>query len=374
MSENRNSVNRKLIMLVDDNPANLMVGKENLANDYRVLTMPSAAKMFEMLKKHTPELILLDVDMPEIDGYDAIRRLKADPCSADIPVIFLTAMSEAVHELQGWSLGAIDYISKPFSAPLLRKRIEVHLLVESQRKDLKEYNDNLQEMVAAGTRTVLKLQNKVLRAMAELVEGRDTATGNHIERTQHCLGVLLTAMIESNVYPEEVKKWNVELLLQSSQLHDVGKIAIQDNILKKPGKLTKEEFDEMKKHVIYGVEFIEKLEEDEDDSLFLRYAKIFVAFHHEKWDGSGYPYSLSGQNIPLLGRLMAVVDVYEALTSSRPYKDPFDHETAINIIREGRGTHFDPQLVDVFERCEDKLSELPSDNKAASKEESKDRF
>ncbi|MDR1424508.1 MAG: response regulator [Azoarcus sp.] len=368
MSENRNSVNRKLVMLVDDNPANLMVGKENLASDYRVLTMPSAAKMFEMLGKHTPELILLDVDMPEMNGYDAIRKLKADPGTTDIPVIFLTAMSDAEHELQGLSLGAIDYISKPFSAPLLRKRVEVHLLVESQRKDLKEYNDNLQEMVAAGMRTVLKLQNKVLRAMAELVEGRDTATGNHIERTQHCLGILLTAMIESNVYPEEVKKWNVELLLQSSQLHDVGKIAIQDSILKKPGKLTKEEFDEMKKHVIYGVEFIEKLEEDEDDSLFLRYAKTFVAFHHEKWDGSGYPYSLSGQNIPLLGRLMAIVDVYEALTSSRPYKDPFDHGTAVRIIREGRGTHFDPQLVDVFERCAGELRRLPGDHNAAGEE------
>ncbi|MDR1853336.1 MAG: response regulator [Azoarcus sp.] len=366
MSENRNSIDRKLIMLVDDNPANLVVGKDALSDVYRVLTVPSAAKMFEMLERHKPELILLDVDMPETSGYDAIGILKANPATRDIPVVFLTAMTDANHELKGLSMGAIDYIAKPFSAPLLKKRVEVHLLVESQRQKLQDYNDNLQEMVAAKTRTVLKLQNKVLRAMAELVEGRDTTTGNHIERTQECLRILLSTMLETGIYRNEAVDWDVELLLQSSQLHDVGKIAIQDNILKKPGKLTTEEFDEMKKHVVYGVEFIKKLEEDEDDSLFLQYAKTFVAYHHEKWDGSGYPHKLSGKDIPLLGRLMAIVDVYEALTSTRPYKVAFDHETAVRIICEGSGTHFDPALVKVFECCADQLEIATSGEEQAS--------
>jgi putative two-component system response regulator len=346
---------RELIMVVDDNLANLMVSKETLSDTYSVITVPSASKMFELLARYTPNLILLDVDMPEINGYEAIKILKNDSKMKNIPVIFLTAMNDADSELQGLNLGAIDYITKPFSAPLLKKRIEVHLLIETQKKTLREYNENLQKMVADRTQTIYKLQNKVLQAMAELVEGRDTFTGNHIERTQICLGVLLSNMFATGVYKEETKGWNIGLLLQSSLLHDVGKIAIHDNILKKPGKLTEEEFNEMKKHVMYGVYFIEKLEENEEDNLFLRYAKIFIKYHHERWDGSGYPGNLVGENIPLLGRLMAIVDVYEAMTSERCYKSAIDHDTAVNVILQGRCTSFDPLLVDLFSKCSGQL-------------------
>ena len=281
--------------------------------------------------------------------------LKNNYKTKDIPVIFLTGMNDAASELYGLDLGAIDYIIKPFSSPLLRKRVETHIMVEKQRKKLQDYNENLQKMVVEKTQTILKLQNKVLRAMAELVEGRDTFTGDHIERTQVCLGVLISAMHEKGVYREETNGWDIGLLLQSSQLHDVGKIAIQDSILKKPGKLTLAEFEEMKKHVIYGVNFIEELEEDEEDSLFLKYAKIFAHYHHERWDGSGYPNKLSRMDIPLLGRLMAIVDVYEALISERCYKPALDHQAAVNIILQGRGTNFDPILVDIFEKCSEQL-------------------
>jgi putative two-component system response regulator len=204
-------------------------------------------------------------------------------------------------------------------------------------------------MVAAKTKTIVKLQNKILTAMAEMVEGRDGTTGNHIANTQIYLRGLMFAVIDAHIQPEESSEWDVGLLLQSSQLHDVGKIAIRDSVLKKPGKLTTEEFAEMKKHVLFGVGFIERLEDGEEDSRFLQYAKIFAAFHHEKWDGTGYPHGLSGRSIPLLGRMMAVVDVYDALTSERPYKKAFSHEEATEIIAEGRGTHFDPALVDLFE-------------------------
>ncbi|MDR3088020.1 MAG: response regulator [Azoarcus sp.] len=346
---------RKLILLVDDNLANLMVGKETLSDTYRVLTVPSASKMFEMLSRYRPELILLDINMPDISGYEAIQTLKNNPSTRSIPVIFLTGMNDSDSELQGLSLGAIDYIAKPFSASLLKKRVEVHMLVESQKKALQEYNNNLKEMVEAKTRTVLKLQNKVLQAMAEMVEGRDRATGNHIERTQHCLKILLDAMQKSGTYYEQIANWDIDLLLQSSQLHDVGKIAIRDNILKKPGKLTEEEFAEMKKHVEFGVQFIEKLEEGEEDSLFLEYAKTFANYHHERWDGTGYPNRISETKIPLLGRMLAIVDVYEALTSKRPYKEAFDHQTSMNIIRQGKETSFDPNLADLFEQCSDNL-------------------
>ena len=346
---------RELVMLVDDNLANLAVGKEALSDAYSVLTVPSASKMFELLARYTPKLILLDIDMPETTGYEAIRILKNHPDMKNIPVVFLTGMSDADSELQGLNLGAIDYISKPFSAPLLKKRVEIHILLETQKKALRDYNENLQQMVAEKTQTILKLQNKVLQAMAELVEGRDTFTGNHIERTQRCLRVLISAMTKAGVYGEQTTGWDIGLLLQSSQLHDVGKIAISDSILKKPGRLTTEEFEEMKEHVRHGVNFIKKLEEDEEDSLFLQYARVFAGYHHEKWNGSGYPNNLAGTDIPLLGRLMTIADVYEALISERCYKPAFDHQTSVNIVLRGSGTDFDPVLIDLFKQCSEQL-------------------
>jgi putative two-component system response regulator len=341
---------RKLIMLVDDNRTNLLAGKAALADDYTVLTIPSAHKMLETLEWSKPELILLDVDMPEMNGFEAIRILKSRSETRDIPVIFLTALGETANELGGLKLGAVDYIMKPFSTPLLLKRIEMHLLLRERERALQNYNDNLQAMVAEKTKSVVKLQNKLLTAMAELVEGRDPTTGDHVANTRRYLGILLDAVIEAGIEAERSSGWNADLIIQSCQLHDIGKIAISDSILKKPGKLTPEEFEEMKRHVLFGVGFIEKLEDGEEDVLFLQYAKTLIAFHHEKWDGSGYPHGLAGKDIPLLGRMMAIADVYDALTSERPYKKAFSHEEAAGIIVEGKGTHFDPQLVELFEK------------------------
>ncbi|MDR2604359.1 MAG: response regulator [Desulfovibrio sp.] len=342
---------RTLIMLVDDNRTNLMVGKTALSEDYSVLTAPSALKMLDILRWSRPELILLDVDMPEMNGFEAITILKAAPETKDIPVIFLTALDAHDNELQGLQLGAVDYITKPFAPALLRKRVALHLLLENQKRALQNYNDNLQVMVEAKTKTILKLQNKILAAMVEMVEGRDGTTGQHIANTQRYLRCLLSAVVGRGLAPAEASAWDVDLLVQSSQLHDVGKIAVSDNVLKKPGKLTPAEFDEMKQHVVFGVGFIERLEDDEGDSRFLHYAKTFAAFHHEKWNGTGYPHGLAGENIPLLGRMMAVADVYDALTSERPYKKPFAPDHALRIIVEGKGVHFDPMLVDLFEQA-----------------------
>ncbi|MDR0439920.1 MAG: response regulator [Candidatus Accumulibacter sp.] len=351
---------RKLIIIVDDNLTNLRAGKDALTDKYTVLTIASAAKMLEMVDRFSPALILLDVDMPEMTGYDAIKILKSRPETRDIPVIFLTGMSDAASELTGLDLGAVDYITKPFSPPLLNKRVELHLLVESQRRALLDYNNNLQDMVNAKTKTVFKLQNKLLQAMSELVEGRDDVTGNHIARTQHCLDILLNEIKNSKMYAGQAQTWDIDLLLRSSQLHDIGKVAISDSILKKPGKLTEDEFNSMKEHVAIGVKFIEKLDDGEDDSNFLQYAKTFAGYHHEKWDGTGYPNGLAGEDIPLLGRLMAIADVYEALTSVRPYKKAFPHEAAARILLESKGTHFDPALITLFERVADKFQEEPA--------------
>ena len=354
---------RKTIFLVDDDPTNLVVGSDTLEEYYDVLTLNSGERLLKILEKNIPDLILLDVEMPEMNGYEVIKLLKSRTETAHIPVIFLTAKNDGESELEGLSLGAIDYIIKPFSPPLLLKRIEVHLLVESQKEELIAFNNNLQEMVDAKTKTVVELQNAVLKTMAELVECRDDITGGHIDRTQSYLRLLLNALSEHNLYKEETCLWDLELVLQSAQLHDVGKIAIKDGILQKPGKLTDEEFEIMKEHTTFGKKVIEKIEKSTTDQKFLEYAKVLAVSHHEKWDGSGYPNGLSGEEIPLLGRVMAIADVYDALVSIRPYKKAFTHEEAVRIISNGRGKQFDPGLVDLFLGVSDGFDEIAAIHK-----------
>ena len=354
------SAERKTIFLVDDDATNLVVGKTALIDHYNILTMDSGARLLKILEKNIPDLILLDVEMPEMNGYEIIKIMKSRRETENIPIIFLTAKSEIDSELEGLSLGAIDYIIKPFSAPLLLKRIEVHLLVEAQKHELMNYNNRLQEMVDTKTKSVLRLQNAILSTMSELVEQRDSATGGHIERTTLYLGILLKEMIRLNLYKDKMALWDLDLVQQSAQLHDVGKIAIKDSILQKPGRLTPEEFEEIKKHTTVGEEIIEEIKRKSEEQVFLEHAGIFAATHHEKWDGSGYPRGLKGEEIPLQGRLLAVVDVYDALVSERPYKEALSHEQAVDIIKKGKGSHFDPQMVDLFLNVADELKSVAS--------------
>jgi putative two-component system response regulator len=339
---------RKKVVLVDDNPVNLKVARNTLMEKYNVFTVPSAEKLFVFLKQTLPDIILLDVMMPKMSGYEAIDILKSNPRTADIPVIFLTSKADPVSELEGFTLGAVDYVSKPFSPQLLLKRVEVHLLLESQKAELKNLNENLTQMVEEKTEEVLELQNAVLITMANLVEARDDVTGGHVERTERFFRLLTEEMLEEGIYKDILDTWDINLFLQSSRLHDVGKIAIKDSILLKPGPLTNEEFEEMKKHSIFGEKVIEKIQQNARESIFLTHAKIMAGTHHEKWNGSGYPRGLAGSSIPLQGRLMAFVDVYDALISDRPYKKAFSPEQAVHIIVEGCGTQFDPSLKDVF--------------------------
>lgn len=354
---------RHKVMLVDDNITNLTVGKNALIDKYDVFTIPSGEKLLKVLERTIPDLILLDIDMPDMTGYDVIKILKEKEETAKIPVIFLTAKTDAEDEIKGLSLGAIDYIVKPFSPPLLQKRIEVHLLVEKQTQQLQNYNDNLQEMVREKTKTVYELQNAILETVAELVECRDDITGGHIERTQSFLKSMVNVLNRENVYQDIMSTWELEFLVQSAQLHDVGKIAIKDSILRKPGRLTDEEFDEMKKHTSFGEAVIEKIEKSTTEQTFLTHAKIFAGTHHEKWDGTGYPRGLKGEAIPLQGRIMAIADVYDALISERPYKRAFTHEEAVKVICDGSGTQFDPTLVDLFVKISDEFDEIARKHK-----------
>jgi putative two-component system response regulator len=242
------------------------------------------------------------------------------------------------------------------------KRIENHLFTASQKKQLKDLNDNLSELVAEKTMQIFNLQSAVLTTVADLVEFRDSVTGGHIFRTQKYLRVLLDKMIEENVYSDEISSWDMQYFLPSAQLHDVGKIAISDLILNKPGKLTEEEFELMKTHVAIGVEAIKKIEQNAEKHDFLKHARLIAGGHHEKWDGTGYPANSKGTDIPLEGRLMAISDVYDALVSRRPYKRPFSTDEAKQIIEQGRGTHFDPVLVDIFSKVAEQFAAIVKDS------------
>ena len=357
LQEREVSVGKKTIFLVDDDITNLAIGNDTLNKLYKVFTMNSGGRLLKILESRIPDLILLDVEMPEMGGYETIKFLKEQKATADIPVIFLTAQSNVESELKGLSLGAVDYVAKPFSAPLLLKRIEVHLLLESQKKLLLHFKNNLQLLVDQKTQTVVEMKNAFLRTMAELVEYRDGSTGEHIGRTESYMKILIEALQGYEPYQKEISSWDKDLVLQSAQLHDVGKIAIKDQILQKQGRLSHEEFEDVKRHVKFGERVIDKIKKSTTERAFLDQAKILIATHHEKWDGSGYPRGLKGEEIALQGRLMAIADVYDALTSDRPYKKANTHTDAIDAIARDRGKHFDPALVDIFLTVSDKFSE-----------------
>ena len=342
------STDRKKIIMVDDDRTNLTVASEMLGDKFTTFTVTSGKKLFGLLEKVMPDIILLDVEMPEMSGYEVIKVLKNSEKHAHIPVIFLTSLIDPENEVTGLSLGAVDYLYKPFARELLLKRIEIHLLMEYQKRELKRYTDDLEGMVFEKTQTVFELQNAILKTVAELVECRDNITGGHIERTQNYLKLLITRLLESGTYADELSTWDIDLLVMSSQLHDVGKISVKDCILMKPGKLTREEFAEMQRHTEFGRKIIERIGGNTSENAFLEHAKILAGSHHERWDGSGYPDGLKGEEIPLQGRLMAVVDVYDALTNKRPYKEALTHQEAVEIIKEGAGTLFDPKIVGIF--------------------------
>jgi putative two-component system response regulator len=335
-------------MLVDDNTAVLRIGKNVLQDLFEIYTLPSAVRMFELLETVTPDLILLDIEMPELDGFQAIRRLKGDARFASIPIIFLTSRTDETSELKGLSLGAIDYITKPFSAPLLLRRVENQLLAFAQEKAMRAYALGLESRIRQKADQLVAMKNAIISSIAEMVEFRHSQTGGHVTRTQRYLKLLIDRMRADNVYRSELDDFDLKLFVQSAQLHDIGKIAIRDKILNKPGKLTQEEFEEIQTHVPLGVEAIERIERSAIGYEYLRHARAVTDAHHEKWDGSGYPRGLQGEAIPLEGRLMAIADVYDALISERPYKRSISAEVAARIIEDGRARHFDPMLVDVF--------------------------
>lgn len=338
------------VLVVDDTPDNLSLMSDLLRTDYKVKLAPSGERALQIVAGESkPDLILLDIMMPDMDGYEVLRRLQFNPDTEDIPVIFLTAMSAADDESIGLELGAVDYITKPVNPAIVMARVRNHLQLKRARDFLAHHNHVLEEEVASRTQALAELQDATIRAMASLAETRDNETGNHIRRTQHYVEALARHLQNHPRFKEELTDTNIETIFKSAPLHDIGKVGIPDRILLKPGKLTPEEFEIMKTHTTLGRDAIVAAESDTtQDNPFFRYAKEITYSHQEKWDGSGYPEGLMGNNIPLSARLMAVADVYDALISERVYKAAFTHEAAVEIIRDGRGSHFDPDMVDAF--------------------------
>ena len=353
------------VLVVDDTPDNLSLMSSLLKDHYKVKVANHGEKGLRIAMSDTPpDLILLDIMMPDIDGYEVCRRLKADAKTRGIPVIFLTARSEVEDETRGLELGAADYITKPISPPIVLARVQAHLALKANADFLRDKSEYLEQQVAKRTQEVQAIQDVTIMAMASLAETRDNETGNHIRRTQFYVKRLALELKDHPRFSEYLSGRMIELLYKSAPLHDIGKVGIPDSILMKPGKLTPEEFEIMKSHTTLGRDSIEDAERRLGMKVdFLRMAKEIAYSHQEKWDGSGYPEGLVGDAIPVSARLMALADVYDALISKRVYKPAFSHEEASRIVLEGKGKHFDPDVADAFVAAADDFRIIASQYK-----------
>lgn len=344
------SPERATILVVDDAPDNLTLMSELLRGKYRVRLANHGEKALQLAREVPgPDLILLDIMMPGLSGYEVLRELKAEGVTRDIPVIFLTAMASPEDEKRGLELGVVDYITKPISPPILLARVANHLTLKASADFLRDQNHFLETEVEKRTRELGAIQDVTILAMASLAETRDSDTGNHIRRTQHYVRLLAEHLSRHPRFGYFLTPVTIELLFKSAPLHDIGKVGIPDHILLKPGRFTPEEFELMKTHPALGRDAILAAERQLGMEVsFLHLAKEIAYGHQEKWDGSGYPTGAAGEAIPISARLMAVADVYDALISRRVYKAGMPHAQAVEIMREGRGSHFDPDILDAF--------------------------
>ncbi|MBK5915019.1 response regulator [Rhodocyclus purpureus] len=362
----------RTILIVDDTPQNLTVLGELLQPQYRVRAANSGARALRAaVTDPRPDLILLDVMMPEMDGYEVLQHLREDPTTREIPVIFITAMNATEDEERGLELGAVDYITKPINPPIMLARVRTQLELKMARDRLSQENDWLEREVDRRMRENILIQNLSVRALACLAEARDLETGHHILRTQTYVDLLARQLAGHERFRDSLGGGRLQMVVKAAPLHDIGKVGIPDAILLKQGKLTAEEFEIMKTHPAIGADAIARAmeqalsgadtttaEQANGAFAFLRVAQEISLTHHEKWNGEGYPKRLAGDAIPVSGRLMALADVFDALMSRRVYKAAMSLETTTEIIVDGSGSHFDPDVVAAFLACRDEFAEV----------------
>ncbi|MBF0219679.1 MAG: two-component system response regulator [Gammaproteobacteria bacterium] len=343
------------ILIVDDIPENLTLLGDILQPDYFVRVATSGLRALEVVEQPPrPDLILLDIMMEEMDGYEVMRRLQAKASTRTIPVIFISALDRHHNEQKGLELGAVDYITKPISPPIVLARVRNYLELKEHRDRLLNENSALETEVQKRIEENQVIQDVNMRALASLAETRDNETGNHILRTQHYVNLLAEWLAKHSSYSADLGAGVIRSITKAAPLHDIGKVGIPDHILLKPGALTPQEWVTMQTHTTLGSDAIVRALRGikNQSSLAQLHLAIDIAhFHHEKWDGSGYPEGLSGEQIPLAARLMAVADVFDALITRRVYKPPFPYPKAAEIIKEGSGSHFDPTVVASFTAC-----------------------
>ncbi|ENO84374.1 response regulator [Thauera aminoaromatica] len=355
------SSTRSTVLIVDDTPENLTILGETLRPHYRVRAAISGERALHAVTIGAlPDVILLDVMMPDMDGYQVLQALQADAATRDIPVIFVTAMDSVEGETHGLALGAVDYITKPFNPDIVLARVRTHIELAKARERLHDENAWLEREVARRTNENALIRDLSLSALACLAEVRDIETGHHILRTQSFVELLAHHLAGHPDYRAALAGERLEIIVRSAPLHDIGKVGIPDSILLKPGRLTSAEFEIMKKHPVIGADAITRAMAQAANSrsgdgalpggafAFMETAREIALSHHEKWDGSGYPAGLQGRQIPVSARLMALADVFDALSSRRVYKEPLAPEDVTRIIVAERGRHFDPVIVDAF--------------------------
>lgn len=335
------------ILIVDDTPDNVWVLAYALKGLHTISVALNGQRAMQLAQTEPqPDLILLDIQMPEMDGYAVCSALKESPSTKNIPIIFVTSERGAGSEARGLAMGAVDYIHKPFEPAIVRARVRTHL-------EIKYHRDHLDRLVKARTHSLLCIQNTTIQAMATMAEWRDPETGAHIHRTQEYVRCLAGYLSQLPRYKDLLTTEFIDLLYQSAPLHDIGKISISDAILFKAGELTPEEYNIMKQHTTFGAAVLRDAEKNVEGASFLHVAREIAHYHHEQWSGAGYPEGLQGEEIPLCARIMALADVYDALTSKRVYKETIPHEHAVRIIIENMEGYFDPDIVRVFLRIQD---------------------
>ncbi len=351
-----NSNRRFNIVVIDDMPENLRILLTILNEQgYKVRPLSDGESALQAIRKIPPDLILLDVMMPGMDGFQVCKELKNDNNLKDIPVIFISAAAEVFDKVMAFKLGGVDFITKPFQVPEVLARVRTHVTLSYLQKQLEYQNLSLKQIVDKQVMEISAGHVAAIKSITKLAEFRDEDTGKHIERTQTFCRILAGHLRTKKSGAEIIDDEYIYNIYNASPLHDIGKVAIRDAILLKPDKLDNEEFDIMKTHAAIGADYLIKAATQLSNNAFLLMGKDIARWHHEKWDGSGYPDGLKGEDIPLSARIMAISDVYDALRSKRPYKEPFTHEESRGIITKGSGVHFDPDIVQSFLELEDQF-------------------